>query len=112
MVIRGMIHVYSEARRASTQLALPPLCPFASAPLSVIGDQLLGPLESSSRVAKNEIMVTLNALQGENRTAIVLLGEKYGARNIRVFGSLARGDNREDSNVDLLVDKDRGRTLF
>lgn len=57
-------------------------------------------------------MVTLNTLQLEKRTEIVLLGEKYGARNIRVFGSLARGDHREQSDVDLLVDLDQGRTLF
>jgi predicted nucleotidyltransferase len=40
------------------------------------------------------------------------LGEKYGAPNIRVFGSVVRGDNREESDVDLLVDMDKGRTLF
>ena len=57
-------------------------------------------------------MVTLNTLQREKRTEIVQLGEKYGARNIRVFGSVARGDNREESDVDFLVDMDKGRTLF
>jgi predicted nucleotidyltransferase len=57
-------------------------------------------------------MVTLNTLQGEKRTEIVLLGEKYGARNIRVFGSVARGENRAESDVDFLVDMDKGRTLY
>ena len=57
-------------------------------------------------------MVTLNTLRGEKRIEIVLLGEKYGARNLRVFGSVARGDNREESDVDFLVDMDKGRTLF
>jgi predicted nucleotidyltransferase len=32
------------------------------------------------------------------------LGERLGVRNIRVFGSLARGDHRPDSDLDLLVD--------
>ena len=32
------------------------------------------------------------------------LGEKHGVRNIRVFGSFARGDAGPDSDVDLLVD--------
>jgi uncharacterized protein len=63
-------------------------------------------------VEDNEVMVTLNTLQREKRTEILLLGEKYGTRNIRVFGSVARGDNREQSDVDFLVDMDKGRTLF
>jgi predicted nucleotidyltransferase len=32
------------------------------------------------------------------------LGERLGVRNIRVFGSLARGEHRPDSDLDLLVD--------
>jgi predicted nucleotidyltransferase len=32
------------------------------------------------------------------------LGERYGIRNIRVFGSFARGDARPDSDLDLLVE--------
>ena len=57
-------------------------------------------------------MVTLDTLRREKRAAILRLGEKYGTRNIRVFGSVARGDNREISDVDLLVDMEKGRTLF
>jgi len=37
---------------------------------------------------------------------------RHGARNIRVFGSVARGDDRSDSDVDLLVDVEPGRTLL
>jgi len=57
-------------------------------------------------------MVTLENLRGEKRTAILALGEKHGARNIRVFGSVARGENSEASDVDFLVEFDPGRTLF
>jgi uncharacterized protein len=57
-------------------------------------------------------MVTLDTLRREKRAEIVRLGEKYGARNIRVFGSVVRGDNRAESDVDLLVDMDQDRTLF
>jgi hypothetical protein len=32
------------------------------------------------------------------------LGERYGIRNIRVFGSFARGDARVESDLDLLVE--------
>ena len=57
-------------------------------------------------------MVTLDALRGEKKAAIVQIADKYGARNIRVFGSVARGENREESDIDFLVDLDTGRTLF
>lgn len=33
-----------------------------------------------------------------------LLGERYGIRNIRVFGSFARGDAQPESDLDLLVE--------
>jgi uncharacterized protein len=55
-------------------------------------------------------MITLEHLR-EKAPEIRAIAEKYGAENIRVFGSVARGDAREDSDVDLLVDwkvKDTG----
>jgi hypothetical protein len=57
-------------------------------------------------------MVTLNTLRHEKRAEILRLAETHGARNVRVFGSVVRADNREDSDVDLLVEFDRGKTLF
>jgi predicted nucleotidyltransferase len=36
----------------------------------------------------------------------------FGAGNIRVFGSVARGEERPDSDVDFLVDLPRGYGLF
>jgi uncharacterized protein len=40
------------------------------------------------------------------------IAAKHGARNVRVFGSVARGEARPDSDVDFLVDMEPGRTLF
>lgn len=40
------------------------------------------------------------------------LGNRYGIRNIRVFGSLARGDASSDSDIDLLVEYVPGRGGF
>jgi len=40
------------------------------------------------------------------------LGERYGIRNIRVFGSFARGDAGEGSDLDLLVDYVPGQSGF
>jgi uncharacterized protein len=38
------------------------------------------------------------------REEIQRIGAKHGARNIRVFGSVARGKARPDSDVDFLID--------
>jgi predicted nucleotidyltransferase len=57
-------------------------------------------------------MVTLDLLRREKRAEITRLGEIHGARSIRVFGSVARGDNSETSDVDFLVEFESGRTLF
>lgn len=40
------------------------------------------------------------------------IAEKYGATHIRVFGSVARGEADEQSDVDLLVELDENRSLF
>jgi len=37
------------------------------------------------------------------REEILRITERYGARNVRVFGSVARGENDEQSDVDFLV---------
>jgi predicted nucleotidyltransferase len=57
-------------------------------------------------------MVTLDTLRHEKRAEILRLAETHGARNIRVFGSVVRSENRHESDVDLLVEFDRGKTLF
>lgn len=57
-------------------------------------------------------MITLDTLRGEKRAEILRLAELHGARNVRVFGSVARGDNDEKSDVDFLVQMDQGRSLF
>ena len=46
------------------------------------------------------------------RSDISELGRRYGARRIRVFGSVARREERPDSDVDFLVDFPPGYDLF
>ena len=46
------------------------------------------------------------------RDEILALAAKAGARNVRVFGSAARGDDSEESDVDLLVDWTPQTSLF
>jgi predicted nucleotidyltransferase len=46
------------------------------------------------------------------REEILQIAERYGASNVRVFGSVARGEADERSDIDFLVDLAPGRTLF
>ncbi len=46
------------------------------------------------------------------RDEILRLASKHGARNIRVFGSTARGEADLNSDVDFLVEMEPGRTLL
>ena len=54
----------------------------------------------------------MNNLLKNNREEILRLAARHGIRNVRVFGSVARGEARPDSDVDLLVELDPGRGLF
>ena len=47
-----------------------------------------------------------------HRDAILAIAERNGLSNLRVFGSVARGEDKEGSDVDLLVDAARGTTLL
>ena len=56
--------------------------------------------------------MTIEDLRSTKRAAILQLASKRGARNVRVFGSVARGDGDAASDIDFLVDMEPGRTLF
>lgn len=45
----------------------------------------------------------VNELLQEKREAILHVTAKHGARNVRVFGSTARAEAKEQSDIDLLV---------
>ena len=53
----------------------------------------------------------LEALTAQ-KDAINLLTRQYGARHVRVFGSVARGEYTEFSDIDLLVEFPQGYDLF
>ena len=52
---------------------------------------------------------TLEELLKEKRPEILRIAARPGARNVRVFGSAARRDAREDGDLDFLVDLEPGR---
>ena len=59
----------------------------------------------------HEGMVTREGIR-QQREAILRIASRYGARDVRIFGSVARGDAGEGSDVDLIVRFEKGRSLF
>ncbi|MFH1112576.1 MAG: nucleotidyltransferase family protein [Pseudomonadota bacterium] len=57
-------------------------------------------------------MVSIRSLLEEKREDILEAAERRGARNVRVFGSVARGDAGPESDVDFLVELDESTSLL
>ena len=57
-------------------------------------------------------MVSMDTLRAERREEILRLAGRRGAHSLRVFGSVARGDANENSDLDLLVAWEPGRSLM
>ena len=55
-----------------------------------------------------------NILQNiqEKRQETIKIATKYGASNIRIFGSVARGEATENSDIDFLMDIESGHSLL
>jgi uncharacterized protein len=54
----------------------------------------------------------INQVLGGRRAEVLRIATGHGARNVRVFGSLARGDARPDSDLDILISLEPGRSLL
>jgi len=54
----------------------------------------------------------LQKLLHEKREDILRLATEHGAQHIRVFGSVARGEADDQSDIDFLVEMEPGRSLF
>jgi len=74
---------------------LPDLKPLLEAALAVVTDD---PLVDYSPPG-----LGIDDVLGDNRQAVLDLAAKYGASNVRVFGSVARGEATAESDVDLLM---------
>jgi len=57
-------------------------------------------------------MLTLETLRQEKRAEILRLAKVHGCSNVRVFGSVATGQSNAASDIDFLVDLDRGHGLL
>src|SRR5438477_12973979 len=57
-------------------------------------------------------MISHDELLRTKREEILRIAAKYGASNVRIFGSVARGEADEQSDIDLLVDLEPKRSLL
>ena len=57
-------------------------------------------------------MLTLEDLRHDKKAAILDLARRHGARSVRVYGSVARGQATEQSDLDLLVEWEPDRSLL
>jgi predicted nucleotidyltransferase len=57
------------------------------------------------------MMITREILR-QKREAIMEIARRYGAHDLRLFGSVARQENTETSDVDILVKFELSRSLF
>ena len=56
--------------------------------------------------------MTIVELLGDKRQDILQIAARHGATNMRVFGSVARGEAKPGSDIDFLVDVGPGRSAF
>ena len=54
----------------------------------------------------------IEELLKSKRQEILAIAAKHGARNVRIFGSVARGEARPESDVDILVEMESGTSLM
>jgi predicted nucleotidyltransferase/uncharacterized protein with HEPN domain len=81
---------------------------------SVIADAIREGVEHERKLSSNSRKTTksLEQMLRDNRDEILSLAKRYGIENVRIFGSVARGEADSKSDIDLLVDVVPGRTLF
>jgi hypothetical protein len=54
----------------------------------------------------------INEIIGDKREAVLAIAARHGAMNVRVFGSVARGEAGPESDIDFLMDLDSETSLF
>ena len=115
----GLTQAGLAARLGTTQSAIARLERGEVAPsittLSRLADALGIQFEVAPRsgiIIRNTLAtLSLSSLRAR-RNELLAIAARHGARNVRVFGSVARGDARPDSDVDFMVKFELGRTVL
>jgi len=102
---QSVISAYESGRRQ-------PSLPVLLALIEATGHVLEGSLAPADPARPAPLGGALGRRVRQHRSEILSIAAAYGARNVRVFGSVARGAERTDSDIDLLVDLPEGAGLF
>lgn len=94
---QSVISAYESDRR---QPSLPVLLGLIAA----TGHVLDGSLVAAEPARPAPLAGPMGRRVRRHRREIARIAERYGARDVRVFGSVARGTERADSDIDLLID--------
>jgi len=66
----------------------------------------------NSVLSVRAVFMGISEIIGDKKAQILALAAKYGASNVRIFGSVAEGTADERSDIDFLVELESGRSLF
>lgn len=56
--------------------------------------------------------MSISSIIKNRREEIINIAQKYGAKNVRVFGSMARGEESAESDLDIIVEMEHGSSLL
>ena len=104
-VAQSVISAYESGRREPSVSTLERL-------VRATGHRLVLDLERSSYFPPGLPDTPLGRRLRRHRRSILACAALHGANNVRIFGSTARGEDRPDSDIDLVVDLDKGTGLF
>jgi predicted nucleotidyltransferase/DNA-binding XRE family transcriptional regulator len=104
-VAQSVISAYESGHREPALSTLARL-------VAATGQRLAITLETADPDVRGLPNTSLGRRLRQRRAALIAAAERHGASNLRVFGSVARSEDRPDSDVDLLVDMPLGTGLF
>lgn len=56
--------------------------------------------------------MSISSIIKNRREEVINIAQKYGAKNVRVFGSMARGEESVESDLDIIVEMEHGSSLL
>lgn len=77
-------------------------------PIALAGDAV----QNGSMAVPSNQQSSLSRRLLDAREEVLAVAHRHGARNLRIYGSVARGQDRPGSDLDLLVDLERGCSLL
>ena len=104
-VAQSVVSAYEGNRRSPSLATLSRL-------IEATGHRLALGLERDEGAPRGLPDTPLGRRLRHHRKAIVACATRYGASNVRVFGSVARGEDHANSDIDLVVDITSGTGLF